>query len=144
MRIEVNMNEADIAESLSAVAKREARKIIKEEAKSLIAYELKHDKELQRIVNNAVCEHLDKAVAWYSMIDDRAFGDMTERDKIYFERGAKMAHSFDLEDKLDDERILRGLVSEAAENICTWVRQNEYMKNKLAVAIREVAEGSEE
>lgn len=146
MKVEVNMSEREIAESMSAIAKREGRKLIKEELEKLIEQELDDSKSLNKLIKKNVMEKVDDMVLWWGHIDIEKdlFKDMTRRDIDYFASGARVAHSFDMTEKLGDERVVNKLCEYASREILSWVKGNTSLQNKLAVAIRETLSQKEE
>lgn len=144
MKVEIDVSEKDLVKSLSAMAKREARKVLREELEHIITLELKNDKDIEDLIKHLVMKQIDQKALWWSHIDDEVFGTMTRRDMEYFASGAKMAHSFDMEEKLGEEAIVDKLINQASYRVMSWVKGSQNLQNKLALAIREAIANQEE
>ena len=148
MKFEVELNAEDITGALSNMAKREARKIIKEELRNGIQYELRHG-DFSDIIADYIEKHvasaIDNEISWrIRRVDEVEFKDLTEREKDCLARGAALAHSFDMEDLLGSDEVVDRLIEGATDSLYWWARNNSNLQGKFVKALRENDRGGRE
>lgn len=141
MKFEVELNAEDLTGALSNMAKREARKIIREELCSCIQHELRHgeyDTFIRDYIEKHVASAIDNEIYWrIRSVKDVEFKDLTEREKNCLARGAALAHSFDMEDLLGSDEVVDRLIERAKDSLYFWARNNPTLQGKFIKALRE-------
>ena len=131
-----------IKKSIESTVVREARKIVNERITEFVQAEFKSRKFQEKVFDEKFTELMEDNV-WTlhrvleDAVDREEYRTMTDDEIRCFKEGAIMAHTFDLEDMIDEDVLVDRVVNLVAVRIFNWVREKPQLKNELAKAIRE-------
>lgn len=131
-----------IKKSIESTVVREARKIVNERITEFVQAEFKSRKFQEKVFDEKFTELMEDNV-WTlhhvleDAVDREEYRTMTDDEIRCFKEGAIMAHTFDLEDMIDEDVLVDRVVNLVADRIFNWVREKPQLKNELAKAIRE-------